>query len=89
LLPWILLGIILATALLPQCETKWFLTANELVLVGLAVCSNILSRVPVVGRCASWARTFLMMNLAALFSLKVFFVNPQQMWGTTKVDRQG
>lgn len=89
LLPWILLGIILATALLPQCETKWFLTANELVLVGLAVCSNMLSRVPVVGRSASWARTFLMMNLAALFSLKVFFVNPQQMWGTTKVDRQG
>lgn len=78
LLPYALIGITVSTALLPAGWIKTTLLLNELAFVALLV-------LPVPGL-TSKARTFLRLNLAALLSVKVFFVNPGQMWATTRVD---
>jgi cellulose synthase/poly-beta-1,6-N-acetylglucosamine synthase-like glycosyltransferase len=88
LLPWSLLGIVAATALLEPGRGKLALIVNELALVLLALCPpSLAARLP-IRRYAGWARTFLVMNFAALLSLKVFFGDPQRLWLTTRVDRK-
>ena len=88
LLPWCLIGTAVATALLPGGLAKDFLLLNEAALLLLAALFPWLGADSALRRYSSWARTFLVMNVAAILSLKVFFVNPQQMWLTTRVDRK-
>jgi cellulose synthase/poly-beta-1,6-N-acetylglucosamine synthase-like glycosyltransferase len=86
-LPWCLIGIFTSTALLPDTPVRSLLIANEILFLLLAASLPWLPARSPLYRYASWARTFLVMNLAAFLSLKVFFVNPQRMWLTTRVDQ--
>lgn len=88
LLPWCLIGTFVCTALLPPGIAKSFLLLNEAALLLLAALFPWLGSDSPLRRYSSWARTFLVMNAAAILSLKVFVVNPQKMWLTTQVDRQ-
>lgn len=87
LLPYALIGIAVATFFLPDGSAKSFFVWNEAAFLLLALLPGGSNGKWFLGSYATKARTFLMMNLAALFSAKVFFVNPQRMWLTTKVDQ--
>lgn len=88
LLPWCLIGTAVSTALLPAGAAKSTLLLNEVGMLLLAALYPLLKADSPVRRYSSLARTFLVMNLAAVLSLKVFFVDPQRMWLTTRVDRK-
>lgn len=86
LLPWLFVGIVISTVLLPESSFKQLLLSNELVLAVLALANPWLNKMPVLGKFSSLARTFLVMNLASILSIKVLFSDPRRMWGTTRVD---
>jgi biofilm PGA synthesis N-glycosyltransferase PgaC len=85
MLPYALIGITLSTLALPAGYAKTILLWNEAALVILALLPvNPKSR---LGNLGNKARTFLMMNLAALLSARVFFTDPRRLWLTTRVDQ--
>jgi poly-beta-1,6-N-acetyl-D-glucosamine synthase len=87
LLPWLLLTALVSSFWLPDSAWKWAIICGEAAFLLAAVTEPLLpSRFP-ARRLFSLCRTFLLMNLAALLSLRVFFVSPQSMWGSpTRVD---
>ncbi|MCC6262686.1 MAG: glycosyltransferase family 2 protein [Bryobacterales bacterium] len=87
LLPWTLLAAVMASVFLPDSVWKWAILVAEATLFAAAAIDPALPRRFPLKRLTSLCRTFLVMNLAALLSIKVFFVSPLSMWGTTKVDR--
>ncbi len=87
LLPWTLLAAVIASVFLPDSVWKWAILAAEAAIFAAAAIDPALPRRFPLKRLTSLCRTFLVMNLAALLSIKVFFVSPLSMWGTTKVDR--
>lgn len=87
LLPWTLLAAVVASLFLPQSPWKWAILAGEAAFFAAALLDPALPRAFPGKRLASLCRTFLVMNVAAFLSIKVFFVSPLSMWGTTKVDR--
>lgn len=87
LLPWALTAAVISSFFLPASEWKWVILAGEAVFFTCALADPLLPRTFPGKRLTSLCRTFLVMNLAALFSVKVFFVSPLAMWGTTRVDR--
>lgn len=87
LLPWALLVAIVASAFLPESPWKWAILAGEAAFFTAALLDPVLPRSLPGKRLMSLCRTFLVMNVAAFLSIKVFFVSPLSMWGTTKVDR--
>lgn len=80
-LPWALLAIFASTALLSNSPWKTALLWNEAALLALAISDRWMPKGSVLKRLTSPARTFLVMNLAALVALRVFFVKPEKMWG--------
>lgn len=89
LLPWTLLAAVVASLFLPESPWKWAILAGEAAFFAAALLDPALPRAFPGKRLASLCRTFLVMNVAAFLSIKVFFVSPLSMWGTTKVDRAG
>jgi cellulose synthase/poly-beta-1,6-N-acetylglucosamine synthase-like glycosyltransferase len=87
LLPWCLLTAAIASVFLPASPWKWAILAGELTFLLAAMADLLVPRAMPGKRLISLCRTFLVMNLAALFSMKVFFVSPLSLWGTTRVDR--
>ncbi|MCL4784301.1 MAG: glycosyltransferase family 2 protein [Bryobacterales bacterium] len=87
LLPWALLTAVVASLFLPESPWKWAILAGEAAFFTAALLDPALPRAFPLKRVASLCRTFLVMNVAAFLSVKVFFVSPLSMWGTTKVDR--
>lgn len=87
LLPWCLLMAAIASVFLPASPWKWAILAGELALLAAALADPLVPRFLPGKRLFSVCRTFLVMNLAALLSMKVFFVSPLSLWGTTRVDR--
>jgi hypothetical protein len=84
-LPWALLIALGASLALPP---SWFRTAvwaGEALLLGLAMLDPLVPHGWRAKRLSSPARTFLVMNGAALLAILVFVVPPQVLWKPTRV----
>jgi cellulose synthase/poly-beta-1,6-N-acetylglucosamine synthase-like glycosyltransferase len=85
MLPWAILAAIGATATLPPSQLRaWLLWFWALLVATAVVDFGLPTRFP-LKRLTSPVRTFLVMNAAALISIRVFFVSPRKLWGVTKV----
>ena len=89
MLPWLFLVFLAATIELPH---SWFRTsllgAGELWLF-LAAFDGFVSAESPLRRLTSPARTFLVMNVAALVAVAVFFVPATRLWSPTRVQAAG
>ena len=88
-LPWTLLIIFASTILLPDSAWRASLLMNEAALAVLAILDRLLPRNFFLRRLTSPARTFLVMNAAALAAIIVFFVPASRLWNPTKVKASG
>lgn len=86
LLPWTLLLGVCGTILMPWTGVRNFLLVNEALVLLLALSDRFEGLPRGWKKLSSRARTFLMMNLAALLSVRVFWVDPRTLWVPTKVD---
>jgi cellulose synthase/poly-beta-1,6-N-acetylglucosamine synthase-like glycosyltransferase len=84
-LPWAILLALGATLALPDSPVRGFLLADELTLVLLAALDPLVPKRFPLKRISSPARTFLIMNVAALLAITVFFVPPQEFWRPARV----
>ena len=84
-LPWAILMTFAGTALLPDSGLRTALAWNEAMLPLLAVLDCVIPRGLLLKRLTSPARTFLIMNLAALLAVMVFFVPATRLWIPTRV----
>jgi|SRR5579872_614514 len=84
-LPWAILLIGIGTLALPASPFRTFLLVDDLAFVMIAVLDRFIPDWFPLKRISSPARTFLVMNLAALLSLAVFFIPPETLWRPTRV----
>jgi cellulose synthase/poly-beta-1,6-N-acetylglucosamine synthase-like glycosyltransferase len=84
-LPWALLTALAATAVLPVSSFRNSSLAGEALFLVMAAADRFVPRPWILKRITSPARTFLLMNLAALAAVAVFFVAPQKLWRPTRV----
>lgn len=84
-LPWTILAIYASTFALPPSAWRAFLLWNEAALPLLALLDRILPKGFFLKTLTSRARTFLVMNLAALAAVAVFFVPATKLWNPTRV----
>jgi len=84
-LPWALLLILAGTLGMVASPLGQALLAAQALFVLLALADSLAPRNSHLKRVTSPARTFLVMNAAALFSIAVFFVPPETLWRTTRV----
>lgn len=84
-LPWAMLLALFGAILLPTGWLRSGLLIGTLVVVLLALIDQLLPAGFPLRRLSSPARSFLVMNLAALFSIVVFFVPPEKIWRPTRV----
>jgi cellulose synthase/poly-beta-1,6-N-acetylglucosamine synthase-like glycosyltransferase len=85
-LPWLILLAVGATVALPPSAFRSFLLIDEAALALLAIFDWIVPPKLFLKRLTSPARTFLVMNAAALGAMAVFFVSPNRLWSRTSVD---
>jgi cellulose synthase/poly-beta-1,6-N-acetylglucosamine synthase-like glycosyltransferase len=85
LLPWTLLVTAIATWWLPPSLFRDTLLWGQYAFVALALLEPVVPQAFPGRRLFSLARTFTVMNLAAVAALAVFFVPAQKLWGTTQV----
>ena len=85
ILPWALVTTVLATLALPPSSFRSILVVNELLLFAVALMDTIVGRNFPLRRLSSPARSFLVMNAAALMAVVVFFVPANRLWAQTKV----
>ncbi len=83
-LPWALLAIVAATLALPDSWPRKFLLWSGAALGAAALVDMAIPRGWFPKRITSPARTFLLMNAAALAAVAVFFVPPQSLWKPAK-----
>ena len=88
LMPWTILATGLSTYALPVSPVRALLLGGEITILALAALDIWLPKGFILKRFSSPARTFLVMNAAAMMSIVVFFVSPQALWGTTRVDQK-
>ena len=85
LLPWAMLSMLLSTIMLPPGPVRLALLAVMLGSILLALLDSFLPSKFFLRRISSPAKSFLVMNLAALLSIVVFFVPPEKIWRPTRV----
>jgi hypothetical protein len=91
LLPFALIFIALTSFWLPY---RWMVVTAlgaQAAVYGLAIFDHFAGALPeksTLRRLSSVARTFVVMMLAALCALSIFFVPPQKLWTPTKTRRQ-
>jgi cellulose synthase/poly-beta-1,6-N-acetylglucosamine synthase-like glycosyltransferase len=85
LLPWTILATAIATWWLPPSFFRETLLWGQYTFAALAVLEPLVPHGFPGRRLFSLARTFAVMNLAAIAALAVFFVPAQKLWGTTQV----
>ena len=83
--PWMVLAGLIAIAFLPAGSTRLVLATLALLVLALALIDPLLPKNFFLRRISSPARSFLIMNLAALLSVSVFFVSPDRLWKPTRV----
>lgn len=86
IMPWAIVVIFLATAALPASSFRTLLLTNEVALILLSLLDLIIPPGLALKRLSSPARTFVVMNLAALASTAVFFVSANRLWIQTRVN---
>lgn len=88
LLPFALLAIAFASFWLPA---MWMIPiiAGQVILYGLAALDIWIAEKTLLKKLSSPARTFVVMMIAALCALSVFFVSPQKLWTPTKTRTAG
>ncbi len=84
-LPWAILLALGATVALPASPFRSFLLADEAAFVVFAAIDGAVPKRLFLKRITSPARTFLVMNAAALLAVTVFVVPPRIFWGRTRV----
>jgi len=84
LLPWAMLAVLGFTVALESTEWRKFLLADEALLGALALADYWIPGWFPLKRLSSAARTFLLMNIASVAGLAVFFVPPQNFWKPTQ-----
>jgi cellulose synthase/poly-beta-1,6-N-acetylglucosamine synthase-like glycosyltransferase len=84
-LPWAMLMVLAGTGGLAPSPLRTCLLAGEAVLAGLALADFLVPKRFPLKHITAPARSFLAMNAAALFSVLVFLVPPEKLWGTTRV----
>lgn len=87
-LPWSMLLVAGSTVALPPSMVRQALLAGELLLPALALIDYCLPKTSPLRRLSSPARSFLVMNAAALLSGIVFFVPASYIWRPTRVGRE-
>ncbi len=86
-MPWLLLiGLLSAFTLPPELRTAVLVPGAF--LLTLALLDPWVAAGFPLKRLTSPARTFLVMNLAAMRAMRVFAVNPQSLWNPTRVKQQ-
>ncbi len=84
-LPWAVLLVYASTLALPASAFRNFLLIDEIALLVLAAVDAIVPSGFVLKRISSPARTFIVMNAAALASLSIFFMPASRFWRPTEV----
>jgi biofilm PGA synthesis N-glycosyltransferase PgaC len=87
ILPWLLILMVVATALLPPGIPRTLLLCNEALFVFLVLADMRLRSRTWLKRLSSPAHTFAVMNLASLLSITVLFKEPAAIWTPTTVDK--
>lgn len=85
LLPWLILAGLVSACLLPAGPIRLTLLALAISLLSLAALDALLPRDSNLRRISSPARSFVVLNVAALLSVMVFFVAPERLWKPTRV----
>jgi poly-beta-1,6-N-acetyl-D-glucosamine synthase len=85
LVPWAMLAILGSTVALPASYFRNFLLADELLFFVLAAIDGIVPPRFPLRRLSSPARTFLVMNAAALLAVLVFFVPAEKLWRPSSI----
>lgn len=85
ILPWMILVALLATWLLPDSPVRSRLLFVALLVLVLAALDPLLPKTFFLRRISSPARSFVVLNAAALLSMMVFFVPPERLWKPTRV----
>ena len=84
-LPWAILVFFAAAAALPHSWLRTSLLCAGAAWLLLAFCSRFVSPASPLKRLTSPARTFLVMNAAAMAAVAVFFVPATRLWTPTRV----
>jgi cellulose synthase/poly-beta-1,6-N-acetylglucosamine synthase-like glycosyltransferase len=84
-LPWTILAALAATPTLPPSPVRTLLAGGEILVALLALADRVVPKGFPLKRLSSAARTFVVMNAAALLSILVFFVRPETLWRPTRV----
>jgi cellulose synthase/poly-beta-1,6-N-acetylglucosamine synthase-like glycosyltransferase len=84
-LPWAMLLVYASTLALPASRFRDFLLIDEAALLVLAAIDPLIPAGLFIKRISSPARTFLIMNAAAIASLSIFFVPASRFWRPTVV----
>jgi cellulose synthase/poly-beta-1,6-N-acetylglucosamine synthase-like glycosyltransferase len=85
LLPWLLLVFFASAALVPASWFRIPVLIAGAAWLSMVLCDRVISPAFPLKRLTSPARTFLVMNAAALASVAVFFVRPTKLWIPTRV----
>ncbi|HVP54263.1 MAG TPA: glycosyltransferase family 2 protein [Candidatus Eisenbacteria bacterium] len=85
ILPWMILVAVLAAWLLPNGLVRSALLALALLVLALAALDPLLPKTFALRRISSPARSFVVLNAAALLSVAVFFVAPDRLWKPTRL----
>jgi cellulose synthase/poly-beta-1,6-N-acetylglucosamine synthase-like glycosyltransferase len=84
-LPWMILIGLLATWFLPDSPARTGLLAIAVLVLVLAALDSLLPKTFALRRISSPARSFVVLNAAALLSVLVFFVPPKILWKPTRL----
>jgi biofilm PGA synthesis N-glycosyltransferase PgaC len=84
-LPWLILIGLVAAIFLPDGPIRSILLTIGVMVLALAALDPLLPRKFFLRRISSPARSFVVLNAAALLSVMVFFVPPESLWKPTRV----
>lgn len=84
-LPWLILIGLIAALLLPDGLVRSTLLATALAVLLLAALDVVLPKNFILRGISSPARSFLVLNVASLLSVLVFFVPPERLWKPTRL----
>jgi cellulose synthase/poly-beta-1,6-N-acetylglucosamine synthase-like glycosyltransferase len=89
MMPWAILIFFCATIALPHSWLRTVLLSAGAVWLLLAACNGFISSSSPLKRLSSPARTLLVMNVAAMAAVAVFFVPANRLWTPTRVQASG
>lgn len=84
-MPWVLLVFLVASWAMPDSWFRTILLWGEGLVLALALLDPWVPASMPLRKLFSAARAFLLMNLASLLSVRVFYVSPQKLWKRTQV----